>query len=441
MTLRGAIHWLSARPHLGGSIAIIGAQAAVDDVPTANVKPPEFEIEKGATLRVLRPAKFVDPDEVYWKPTPRSSPTRPASTCASISSAGRICDRRSPSSPTPAPAPISWRLRRRSAHLLREAGRLTDLADYLGAKYGGWYDLALLYGRKWETNEWIAMPMGGGSGATVYRMSWLKEAGYDSVPNDHQGFLECAGSCKRSAIRSASRSATRSATPTASPTGCCGRTVPRRGRERQGHAGFEGDDRRAEIRHGTAADDDSGYAVLERPGNNKAYAAGEISVTFNGVSIYYVLLKSSDPELQEIAADTNHQETPFGLSKRSAAVAAVVNAMVFKHTKYPNAAKEYLRFMMEAEQYGPWLANCLGYWCHPLKAYSKMEFWTAIRSCAVCRGIGYAVLRRLQGPDHRGVGGSDRQLHAGGHVRLRRHRQRHAGSGGEAGGESGRALL
>ena len=31
------------------------------------------------------------------------------------------------------------------------------------------------------------------------------------------------------------------------------------------------------------------------------------------------------------------------------------NAMVFKHTKYPNAAKEYLRFMMEAEQYGPWL--------------------------------------------------------------------------------------
>jgi multiple sugar transport system substrate-binding protein len=56
---------------------------------------------------------------------------------------------------------------------------------------------------------------------------------------------------------------------------------------------------------------------------------------------------------------------------------AVLNAMLFKHSKYPNAAKEYLRFMMEAPQYGPWLSQCLGYWSNPLKAYSKMAFWTA----------------------------------------------------------------
>ena len=49
------------------SIPIIGARAAVDDVPTADVKAPEFKIEKGASLHVLRPAKFIDPDEVYWK--------------------------------------------------------------------------------------------------------------------------------------------------------------------------------------------------------------------------------------------------------------------------------------------------------------------------------------------------------------------------------------
>ena len=53
-----------------------------------------------------------------------------------------------------------------------------------------------------------------------------------------------------------------------------------------------------------------------------------------------------------------------------------MNAMLFKHSKYPNAAKEYLRFMMEADQYGPWLSNCLGYWCQPLKAYRQMKFWT-----------------------------------------------------------------
>ena len=31
------------------------------------MKAPEFKIEKGASLHVLRPAKFIDPDEVYWK--------------------------------------------------------------------------------------------------------------------------------------------------------------------------------------------------------------------------------------------------------------------------------------------------------------------------------------------------------------------------------------
>jgi multiple sugar transport system substrate-binding protein len=42
------------------------ALAQVDDVPTADVKPLEYKLEKDATLHVLRPAKFIDPDEKYW---------------------------------------------------------------------------------------------------------------------------------------------------------------------------------------------------------------------------------------------------------------------------------------------------------------------------------------------------------------------------------------
>jgi hypothetical protein len=55
---------------LGASgLPIIGARAqdaAVTDVPTADVKPPEFKIEKGASLKLVRPAKFVDPDQVWF---------------------------------------------------------------------------------------------------------------------------------------------------------------------------------------------------------------------------------------------------------------------------------------------------------------------------------------------------------------------------------------
>ena len=35
--------------------------------------------------------------------------------------------------------------------------------------------------------------------------------------------------------------------------------------------------------------------------------------------------------------------------------------MLFKYSKYPNAAKAYLRFMMEKEQYEPWQQASIGY--------------------------------------------------------------------------------
>src|SRR5665809_10959 len=56
--------------------------------------------------------------------------------------------------------------------------------------------------------------------------------------------------------------------------------------------------------------------------------------------------------------------------------ALLINSMIFKHTEYPNASKEYLRFMMEQDQYGPWLEACIGYWGHPLKAYENSPVWT-----------------------------------------------------------------
>ena len=58
----------------------------------------------------------------------------------------------------------------------------------------------------------------------------------------------------------------------------------------------------------------------------------------------------------------------------------MVNSMVFNYTPYPNAAKEYLRFMMEEEQYAPWLEACIGYWNHPLQTYEASDLDRAIRS-------------------------------------------------------------
>jgi multiple sugar transport system substrate-binding protein len=53
------------------------------------------------------------------------------------------------------------------------------------------------------------------------------------------------------------------------------------------------------------------------------------------------------------------------------------NQMIFKYTKYPKAAKEYLRFMMEAEQMDPWVQSSIGYVTPALRHYEKHPIWTS----------------------------------------------------------------
>ncbi|MBV8912187.1 MAG: extracellular solute-binding protein, partial [Acetobacteraceae bacterium] len=117
--------------------------------------------------------------------------------------------------------------------------------------------------------------------------------------------------------------------------------------------------------------------------NNQAFAAGNIALTQNGVSIYYAA--KNTPGQAAIAADMDHSEMPYGAAKAAPASCLVMNAMVFKHTKYPNAAKDYLRFMMEAPQFDPWLTGSLGYWCQPLRAYAESDVWKSDPKIAVFR--------------------------------------------------------
>ena len=69
---------------------------------------------------------------------------------------------------------------------------LTDLAEYVGAKYGGWYPVARKYGM--HGNRWIALPQGATGGCMNYRISTMRAAGFDEFPKDTAGFLKlCQG--------------------------------------------------------------------------------------------------------------------------------------------------------------------------------------------------------------------------------------------------------
>jgi multiple sugar transport system substrate-binding protein len=92
--------------------------------------------------------------------------------------------------------------------------------------------------------------------------------------------------------------------------------------------------------------------------------------------VYYAAKTSQDPKMQELANDIQHAYFPAGVDGKNRELNLVFPMMIFKYSKYPNAAKEYLRFMMEKEQYVPWQEASIGYVCHPLAAYEKSAFWT-----------------------------------------------------------------
>jgi multiple sugar transport system substrate-binding protein len=360
------------------SLPIIGARAAVTDVPTASVKPLEYKVEKDASLRILRPAKFIDPDEVYWREnTKRFTEATGVPVRVDFVSWEDIRPQTAVIANTGAGPDIVVGFSSDPQIYANKIADMTDLANYLAAKYGGWHELAVLYGTKWKTNEWISIPIGGGMGPVVYRQSWVKEAGFDRIPDDHAGFLTLCQKLKQ----------------IGHPCGfSLGHALGDANGfanwllwshnamlvDENGHIALDSKETIAALKYATELQKTMAQGTLSwnDSGNNKAYTAGEISLTFNGVSIYYVLKSSSEQRMNDMARDTQHQALPRGVASRSPMTATPMNAMLFKHSKYPNAAKEYLRFMMEADQYGPWLSNCIGYWCNSLKAYSKMRFWT-----------------------------------------------------------------
>ena len=133
------------------------------------------------------------------------------------------------------------------------------------------------------------------------------------------------------------------------------------------------------------------------PNNNKAFLDGQVSVTNNGISIYYATKTSTDEKVRALNSDVHHAAYPVGPVGTPTESHLFFNQMVMKYTKFPNAAKEFLRFMMEKEQFDPWLTAAGGYIAPPLDFYTKSAIWTsdpkhtAYRDCVKnMRPAGYA---------------------------------------------------
>jgi multiple sugar transport system substrate-binding protein len=253
---------------------------------------------------------------------------------------------------------------------------VTDLCEYLGKKYGGWYPACEAFLRP-DGKRWLGVALGSAGAMMVYRESMLKAAGIDSFPKNTDDFLKM--------FKALHAKGTPGGMALGNATGDSGWT----------HWlmwAFGG--AIVDKNNKVTIDSPETIKALEYakelyptfipgtlswldPNNNKAFLDGQISVTNNGISIYVAAKNSTDPKVKEMAADIQHAAFPVGPVGVPTEYHLFFNQMIMKYTKYPQAAKEFLRFMMEQEQFDPWLQGAGGYVSQPLRAYERNSIWTS----------------------------------------------------------------
>jgi multiple sugar transport system substrate-binding protein len=384
------------RTFLTGTASLVGAAGLSGiGIRPSFAAEPEYKPEAGASLRVLRWTPFVKGDEDSWLANTKKfteatgvevridkeswEDIRPkAAVAANVGSGPDIV--------------MCWF---DDAHQYPDKlVDLTELGTYLDGKYGGFYDG--LKGYATRDGKFIAMPLTAIGNAIVYRDSHMKAAGFNEFPQDTKGFLEL---CKAMKAKG---------TPAGFP---------------HGKAVGDGNNYAHWLlwSHGAQMVDESGKVTINSPetiaainyakelyktfipgteswldiNNNRAFLAGQVSLTANGVSIYYAA--KNDPKLAEFAADMRSTNFPVGPVGKIVELHQTSSLLLFKHTKYPEAAKAYIKFMMEADQMNAWLEGSSAYCCQPLKAFADNPVWKAnpihapyARASETLRPNGYA---------------------------------------------------
>src|SRR4030095_10635404 len=250
---------------------------------------------------------------------------------------------------------------------------VTDVADYLGKKYGGWVPAAVAYGK--SGNKWIAIPICFGGNMLNYRTASLQKAGMSKFPATTDEFLEFAKATKRNNTPGGMALGHATGDANCWVHWCL-----------WAHGGNVVDKDDKVILNSQETEKALTYAkqLYENmiPGtaawndafNNKAFLAGEISWTNNGISIYPAAHGGDNNK--EIAEDMNHALWPVGPVGKPTEFHVCFPTLAMTYTKNPQACKALIAYLLEADQYNKWLEASVGYLTHPLNAYDSNPGWT-----------------------------------------------------------------
>src|SRR5208282_1456723 len=156
----------------------------------------------------------------------------------------------------------------------------------------GWYDVCRVYGT--QGRRWIALPQGVNVSCINYRISAINKAGFDRIPEDLPGFLKLCQGLKNTGLPAGF--ALGHATGDANNwTHWCLWTHGGKMVDAKSNVTLEAPETVAALDYAKQLADTfiQGTLSWQDPSNNKAFLAGELGLTGNGISIYTVAKNST----------------------------------------------------------------------------------------------------------------------------------------------------
>jgi multiple sugar transport system substrate-binding protein len=334
-----------------------------------------WKAEQGAALSLLRWKYFVQSeDEQFVKLIDAFTKATGVKVTISRESYEDVQPKASVTANTGAGPDMFWGLYSLPHLFPQKCVDVTDVADYLGKKYGGWVPSAQKYGMSGQ--KWIAIPVCYSGNMLNYRLEASKKAGFAKFPGTTDEFLAYAKAMKAQGTPGGFALGHASGDGNAWVYWCLwahgGNVVDKDDKVIIGSPETEKALNYAKALYGEMI---SGTAAWNDASNNKAFLAGEIGWTDNGISIYVAAKK--DPTKNDIAKDMDHAVWPVGPAGKPTELHLLYPILAMTHTKYPQACKALMAFMLEADQFNPWLVAAQGYLTHCLNAYDKNPIWTA----------------------------------------------------------------
>ena len=370
---------ITRRTLLGSATAAVAAGAltgpALLDWAKAWAQTAPWKPEKGATLSLLRWKYFVQSeDDQFVKLIDAFTQATGVKVTISRESYEDVQPKASVAANTGAGQDMFWGLYSLPHLFPQKCLDVTDVADYLGKKYGGWVESAQKYGK--SGNKWIAIPVCYSGNMLNYRIEASNKAGFSKFPTKTDEFLEYAKAMKKNNTPGGFALGHASGDGNAWVYWCLwangGNVV-----DKNDKVIINSPETEKALTYSKQLFENMipGTASWNDASNNKAFLAGEIYWTGNGISIYAAAKK--DPTKNDIAKDMDHAVWPIGPAGKPTELHLMYPILAMTYTKYPQACKALMAFMLEADQFNKWLEASQGYLTHCLNAYDKNPIWTS----------------------------------------------------------------